>query len=731
MDDVSIWSQNWPWTPVPEDGEVSFVDSTCTLCPGGCGITVRKVNGRPVKIEGMAGHPVNNGGICILGLAGLQLLYGPTRVQTPLKRVGKRGEGKWQKISWAQAISEVVGQLKALRDKGDAHTVAGIVDGDRGTVPQLFERLLTAYGSPNFFRTPSVQDAYELTLHLMHGVQAMAGFDVENADFIISFGSGLIEGWGSPVNMFQANSRWQDSGKKVVQIEPNLSNTAAKADTWMPINPGTEAALALALAHVIIKQGGASDFVNNHAFGFSDWTDASGKKQKGFKQLVLNDYAPEQVAEITGVAPEKIEALAKQFMGAKRPLALGGRGQGQIPGSTKELMAIHALNALVGNINQPGGVWAVPEPDYIQWPDPEMDQAAADGIQQGRLDGAGSEETPHSRYLLNRLADAITSGQPYALNALLVAGANPCYSLPDATAVKAAFDKVPFVVSFSSYMDETAKNADLILPNHVFLERYEDIPAPSALHKPLIGLARPVVSPQCNTRHAGDVILKIAKGLGGSVDAAFPWGDYQSCLKETLGAKWQGMDREGFWVNGKFLPAGWDKAFDTPSGKFEFAVTALGNGEGTASAVLPAYEPVAPQGESSVFPLVMIPYDTMRLTNGYIGSPPFLMKTVPDTVLKGTDGFVEINPETAKKYKLNQGDVAELQTPKAKVTVRVHLYEGIRPGIVAMARGLGHTAYDEYLANKGVNVNVLMGPTEDPISGLDAAWGIRAKLVKA
>ncbi|MDX9787206.1 MAG: menaquinone reductase molybdopterin-binding-like subunit QrcB [Desulfobacterales bacterium] len=729
MDDVSIWSQNWPWTPVPEDGEVTYAHSTCSLCPGGCGISVRKVKDRAVKIEGMAGHPVNKGGICMLGLAGLQLLYGPTRVSAPLKRIGKRGEGKWQKISWREAIAEVVNHLSQLREKGEAHTVAGIMDRNRGTVPQLFERLLTAYGSPNFFRMPSVQDTHELVLHLMHGVQALAGYDVENADLIVSFGSGIIDGWGSPVRMFRANSGWKASGVKVIQVEPCLSNTAAKADIWVPINPGTEAALALGIAHVIIRENRASEFVAQYGFGFLDWTDENGKSINGFKTLVMAEYSPEKVAEITGVDANRIIELAQAVMKAKRPLALGGRGQGWTPGSTRELMAIHALNALVGNINQPGGVWAIPEPDYIRWPDPEMDQVAANGIQKGRLDGAGGQNNPYSRYLLNRLAQAVTDAKPYPVNALFVAEANPCYSLPDVKAVQAAFDKIPFVVSFSSYMDETAMNADLILPNHVFLERYEDIPAPAVMHQPIIGLARPVVSPQRNTRHLGDVVIEIAKGLGGSVASAFPWTDYMACMKEALGGKWERMAEDGFWINKGYTPPEWEKAFDTPSKKFEFSATALLNvSDAYPNAV---YQPVTLEGDKSFFPLVMIFYDSMRLSSGYVGSPPFLIKTVPDTVIKGADGFVEINPETARKQSLAEGDAAVLQTPKAKIRVRVHLNDGIRPGVLAMARGLGHTAYDEYLKNKGVNVNALKGVIEDPISGLDAAWGIRAKLVKA
>jgi anaerobic selenocysteine-containing dehydrogenase len=128
MDDSSIWTQMWPWTPVPEDGEISYVDSACSLCSGGCGITVRKIEERAVKIEGMKDHPVNDGGICPLGLSGLQLLYGPRRVKHPLKRVGDRGSGKWAKISWDSAIAEIVKILGKLRSNNQSHTV-GLISG--------------------------------------------------------------------------------------------------------------------------------------------------------------------------------------------------------------------------------------------------------------------------------------------------------------------------------------------------------------------------------------------------------------------------------------------------------------------------------------------------------------------------------------------------------------------------------------------------------------------------
>jgi menaquinone reductase, molybdopterin-binding-like subunit len=713
MDDSSIWTQMWPWTPVPEDGEASYVNSVCTLCPGHCGITVRKIDDRAVKIEGMKGHPVNDGGVCLLGLSGLQLLYGPTRVKTPLKRTGKRGQGKWKKISWKDALSEVVKKLGDLRSKDQPHKVGLISGSDRGTVPQLFDRFLTAFGSPNLFRMPSVQDSYELTLHLMQGNQTLPGFDLENADFILSFGSGIVDGWGSPVRMIRANSAWRNTGAKVIQIEPRLSNSAAKSDKWIPINPGTEAALALGLAHVIVKESlYHSEFVEKFSEGFMDW-----------QRLVLDKFDPDSVSSITGIDSRTILVLARGFANASNPLAVCGRGKGNIPGSLHESMSVHALNALVGNINKKGGVWAVAEPDYINWPEVEMDEIAAIGMQNERLDGAWSKTYPFTRYLLNRLPSVIHSEKYYPLEALFVAGANPLYTMADTKAVQSAFEKIPFIVSFSSYMDETAQNADLILPNHGYLERYEDVPTPAGFQKPVVGLSRPVVDHQFNTKHVGDIIIGMAKGLGGSVSAAFPWDSYLTCLKETLGGQWKQLIDKGFWYDPGFIPKGWDTSFDTDSGKFAFIAKDTGS--------MAQFTPVKIEGNKTNYPLILICYDSIRLANGFIGDPPFVLKTVEDSVLKGQDVFVELNPKTAGAIGLKEGQRAVLSTPKGTAEVRAHLFDGIMPDVIALPRGLGHTAYDGYLADKGINCNTLIGPVEDPDSGMDAAWGIRAKLVKA
>ena len=690
-DDSSIWSQNWPWTPVPRDGEYTSTNTVCTLCPGGCGISVRKVGDRAVKIEGMAGHPVNDGGVCILGLSGLQLLYGPTRVASPMKRVGDRGSGEWQTIAWDEAIQLLADKLTDIRAGGNPQNVACMAGPGRGTTHQLLDRFLQVYGSPNFIRMPSLEDSLELALYRSQGIVANAGFDVENADFIISFGAGIIEGWGSPVRMFRAKSKWQDSGARLVQIDSRQSITAAKSDKWVPINPGTEMTLALGLAHVILKE-------ERYRFDPFRFDDASFNR---FQRTVLANYSPDKVAAETGADPSTIISLARAFAKANRPLALCGRGQGRTPIATGEASAVLALNALVGSLGREGGMIAVPDMDYIQWPELEMDAAASAGQQAGRVDGADAD----AQCLAHRLTRAA-----YGLEVLMIAGANPLYSLPDTGAMKRAFANIPFIVSFSSFMDETAAFADLLLPNHHYLERFEDVTTPVGFPRQMLSLARPVVTPLLNTRHTGDVVIALAGAMGDPVSGAFPWDDYETCLIETLGDRFDALVDNVFIVE-EGLP---ETMVETDSGQLQLPV-----GE---------FVSVPAPGDAGQFPLILLPYDSMRLASGYVGDPPFMVKTLDDIVLKGKDAFVDVNPQTAGSLGLKEGARATLTTPVGKAPVRVHLSEGIIPGVVAMPRGLGHTAYDDYLAGKGQNINDLIGPVEDPDSGLDAAWGIRAKL---
>ena len=712
QDDLAIWTQMWPWTPDPIDGENTYVNTVSTLCRGGCGVTVRKVGERAVKIEGREDYPTNQGGICNLCASGLQMLYGPTRIPCPMKRVGERGANQWARISWEEAISMVAEQLGEIRQAGQPETVACLSSRKYGSMPGLLKRFMTAYGSPNFMTTPSMMDAYEMTLKRMHGVEGRVGFDLENADFVLSFGSGMIEGWGNTVHMIRINSHWKDTQAVIKQIEPRLSNTAAKADQWIPITPGTEGILTLGIAYVIIKESLYDyDFVNNFSAGFEE-----------FRNVVLSGYSPGNVSKQTGVDQSTIVTLAREFARARRPIAICGRGQGTVPGGIGEYVAVHALNALVGNINRPGGVWAMPRPEMDGWPEPILDASAETGLVKPRLDGAGTASFPFAEQLFNRVPGALMAGRPYPCKALLVYDANPLFSMPGVETVREALQQIPFIVSFASHMDETAMMADVILPNLTHLERWEDVAVTDGFHRPMFGLVKPVVAPQTDTMHTGDAFLQLAAALGGSLAASLPWDDYATCLQEGLSSLWTDLDEQGYWIDEGYQPDTWSFAFPTATGKFDFAAAG-----GNLKAL---FVPSQPDGDDGSYNLELIPYDSVRIANGPVGSPPFLIKIVSDQVLQGKTLLVEVNPETAHAAGFGEGDRAVLKTPLGSATVRVHLTEGLMPGLVAIPRGLGHTAYDSYLAEKGINANDLMGSVEDSASGLDAAWGIRASLVK-
>lgn len=714
-DDLSIWTQNWPWTPEPPDGAYAFEDSICTLCPGYCGISVRKVGERPVKIEGRQEFPGNNGAACPLCVSGLQLLYGNTRYKGPLARAGRRGEGRWKQISWDEAISQVTQQLGRLNKQAKPQSLVCISGSEIGVLPNLFKRLLTSCGSPNFLTMPDAFDTYSAMLNLMHGKDGVIGVDVENADYILSFGSGFLEGWGQAARMFRAKSMLKDKGGKFVQVEPRLSATAAKADAWIPAKPGTEAALALGLAHVIISKGLYNKrFVNDFSFRYNDYTDPEGKEITGFKNFVLNHYSPETVEKITGVSKDTIIKLAEEFANAGKSLAVCGKGKAGTPGAMQEFMAVHALNALCGNINRPGGVWAMDKPDYVRWDAPVVSGSAEKGLSSPRIDGA-----KEGAGRMHMLKQAFLNGKPYPAEVLFVLDADPCYHASDADKFKEALLKIPFIVSFSPYMNETSEMADLILPNHGFLERLEDTPAPVGFTKPMLGLAKPVVEPQYNTRHAGDLVLTLAASLGGEVADSFPWQTYEECLESTLGEAWETLREEGYLVNEDYKVPGWKNAFGTGNKRFSFPT----------KDAFPKDVPLP--GSTNAFPLVLLPFDSMRISTAPVVDPPFMIKTVPDTQLKQDDIVVQVNPGTAKSLGLKEGDFASLSTPNGESRVRVHLFDGIMPGVIAMPNGLGHTAGDKYSAGKGVNVNRLLGPSEDPVTGFDAAWGIRAKLAPA
>ncbi len=793
MDDVAIWTQNWPWVPVPPDGEFSHEKTVCNLCQGGCGIEVRKIDERAVKIEGRTDYPVNPGGICPLGMGGLQLLYNrDARYTSPMRRIGEKGSGKFIPVSWREALHELTVRLSYLRSAGKPETLVS-VDGNRTgtTMSAMIERFTSAIGSPNYVRVPTLEDTYSMGTFLMQGTEMPMAYDLENSDFILSFGSGLLEGWGAPGRMMNAwriiREKALEGNAKVVQVESRASNTASKADQWVTPRPGTDGALALGLAHVIIKNNWYNtQFINGESFGFNDWKSNDGKNRMGFKKMVLDQYSPERVADITGVKADQITSLAKSFSSANAPVAVYGKGKGILNGGLYEFMAVHSLNAMVGNFNKPGGILLPDALPLSSLPDIKPDAIALKGLKTARLDRAGTKEFPFAKSLINNLSETVLKGHTSPIDTLMIFSSNPAYTLPDNGIFREVLEKIPFVVSFSPFKDETSYMADLILPDHTYLEKIDDVIWPTGLQYPLYGLSNPVVKPVYDTRNSGDVIIQIAKKMGKAVNSDFPWDNFEEVLKtrakglfdaggglvasydgvpawkwqkqesipepdyDSFDDMWGKIKSGGFWYKPICFSNKRESLFKTPTNKFEFycnkinrafneysketfekrALENMGIGVEGDEISMPHYEEVSFPGRRSKYKLKMMPYDQINLASGWVPSAPFQYKTILDNQLLKNESFATINPKTASEYELEQGDSVLVQSIKGTLQVRVDLSEGAMPGIVYLPTGFGHTAYDEFIRGKGVNPNDIIQARKDPLSGHPLWWDTPVKISK-
>jgi anaerobic selenocysteine-containing dehydrogenase len=746
----------------PEPGPESWVASTCGQCFGGCGILVRKIGERAVKIEGNPANPVNRAGLCPLGQSSLQLLYNPDRIKQPLLRAGKRGEGKWETIDWDKAISILSGRLKEIRQKGEPHTLVLVSGKERGLLSGIFQRFLEAYGSPNFI-SGAPRDPMDIARRIMEGTERST-YDLENATYILSFGLNLLDGWRSPVRQMRAyaNMRQGRPGRRgrLIQVESRLSVTAANADEWAPINPGTEGVLALGLAHVMIREElYDKDFVRRHTFGFEDRVDEKGLWSAGFRTVVMEDYTLDRVAKITGVGADRVLRLGRDFASAEKPLALFG---GRSSNSSFSAMAVHSLNALAGNIGATGGALTEPRGPLPSWPAVAKDGLAQKGQAMPRVDQARKRE-PSAGNGLESLADAILSAKPYPVQALLVHGANPLFTASNRKKMAEALMKVPFLVSFSPFVDETAAFSDLILPDHIYLEKWDDEPGPRGLPFPYIGLRQPVVEPLYQCRHSGDVFLALAGELGGELAKAFPWKDVKECLLDrfkriyesgagtvaegefeapwikfleergwrypvaaTFEEFWEKLRAQGSWWDPAATRGGETRSFMTPSGKFEFTSSKVGRRQ-----PFPRYEAPRFFGDEKSYPFYLYVYTALALGEGSVANQPFLQEIVGPHVNMHWDSWVEMNPQTARRLGIKDGEWVFVESPSGKVKTRAKIYLGTMPGVVNIPLGQGHTAFGRWAKGRGVNPLDLIGEDYDQMSGLAVLLSTRVKVYKA
>ncbi len=677
---------------IPDNEYVPGLDywkaSTCAMCDAGCGIVVRTREHKANKIEGNPLHPVNRGALCARGQAGLQTLYNPDRIRGPLKRAGERGSGQFEEISWDEAIKILADKLRELKAQGRDYSSVFLTTEKRGVTAHVATRLMEAYGSMALLCNPLFSAQW---LDKTGNVARQPVFDIANSTYLLSFGARFLETWHSPVMYSLAYGEFRNArGKargKFVQIEPRMSLTAANADEWLPARTGTEGLVALAIAQVIAREG-LSRIPLSPDFAKS-----------------LEDFAPEKISETIDVPAEKLTRIAREFATAERPLAIDTASTGYL-GRTHDSWLI--VNALVNNFNKKGGAFL-----------PEQSAVTNEPLEKLRA------KKGFIRIDLSFCKDYLSMSEGKSI--LLIHQVNPLHVTPQ---ILETLKAIPFIASFSSFMDETTEMADLILPDHVYLESWDINSSYPTSASPVINLTQPVVKPEFDTRHTADVLLALSRELGGEVAAALPFASAEEIVKQVAGelsnrrGSIKAENSEDFQK--AFVERGvWTEDTEPkPQTTTETAPVTLPTAE-TLKSILSIWQQRAPLEESS---MELIVYEHTALGDGSFANLPRLQE-LPDPMTGVMWGsWVEINPKTAASLGIADGDLVEVTTQHGSVRAPAVIYPAIRPDTIAMPFGQGHTAYGRYAKNRGASVGLLLAPAQ-----IDAKveTSIRAKITKA
>ncbi|MBI4298950.1 MAG: molybdopterin-dependent oxidoreductase [Chloroflexi bacterium] len=668
---------------MPEDavtGLDNWYATLCRQCSTSEGVIVRVIEGRAKKVEGNPDYPINLGKHSACCEAGLQALYHPDRLRGPMRRVGERGSGEFQEISWEEALDELVAELKKYRGS-DADTVVLATDPLRGHLGMVAKRFADAYGARAMALEPVEQSVLRGAVKVVYGQEQLPDFDIENANHILSFGADFLSTWLSPVRF--AVKYGQFRGKRprgtFVQIESRFSATAANADEWVFIKPGYEGILALSIAQVIISER-LWDAKAPPAMTGGAWAQS------------VQSYSPENVAKDVGIAPERIRELAREFARRKPSLALGGDLPAAHTNGSSNLSAIYALNYLVGSVGNKGGIIFNPEPPLPELP----------------IGGGETYKQWHD------MADRLRSGRPKPVNLLLVRGINPVHSLANLD-FKDALNQVGKVVSFSSFMDDTTAMADLVLPEHVYLEDWgDDLPNPGPGYR-LVGIQQPIVRPLYNTRSFGDILLTLAQELG--MERQLPWGSFKEVLEdgaEKLFDMGKGSVKapgfKAFW-SGVLQRGGW------------WDVEAKSTAVAPVSPQLPEkVEKPSFAGSDGEYPFHLLPFQHPTLTDGRGAHLPWLQATPDPLTSTVWHTWIEINTVKAEEMGIKEGDVIAVESPHGTIEALAYPSRAVSPEVVCIPIGQGHTYFGRYAERRGSNVFAILAPEKNDKETGALAW---------
>jgi anaerobic selenocysteine-containing dehydrogenase len=669
-----------PYLVPPEDGSTpglaDYYASTCRQCPAGCGILVRISEGRAKKIEGNPLHPINSGKLCARGQAALQELYHPDRIRHPLKRTGPRGSGQYSKISWDEAFTTLLTHLNKLQESSQTDQLALMTPPLNGSLAILTERFMRSFGSqhhvawdllsPEWIRRGSLAS---------YGREIVPDYDLENTQYVLSFGADFLETHLSPVRYSKGFGSMRQARPTIrgrfTYAGARMSMTAASADRWLATRPGTEGFLALGLARELLASG-----------KFDREAVASAGIDPKELESLLADYVPQWVVKATGVTEKTFRATANDLKTIRPALAMAGESVAWQTNGLESVKAIQLLNVLTGSIDQAGGIF-LPSPTGL---------------------------ARQSSYA--ELRSFVRTMQEGKIKLALNWKSNLAFTAPATLGFNEALSNIPFLVSFSSFTDDMALHADLIMPDHSDLESWGDVMPDRGIRESVIGLLQPVVKPLHDTRPFPEVLLAAAQKIGGELAASLPWDSYPDMIKASVQSQLEGPQGEEFqqlWKKmqqqgGLFVQSGRKKQRSADKTKLPKRTTARFN------------------GNPNDFPLHLQVYFSPTFTDGRNAHLPWLQQ-MPDPMSTAVWGnWVEINPATARTRGIREGDLVEVSSPVGSIRLPPVIYPGIHPDVIAIPIGQGHSNFGRYAAGRGVNPLQILTDEMDKENTLPA-WG--------
>jgi anaerobic selenocysteine-containing dehydrogenase len=641
-------------------GETVWRPGVCRQCSAACGIQVRVVDGNAKKIEGNEAHPVNQGGVCALGHSLLQELYNPDRLLQPQQLAGTRGEGNLQPTSWDDALAAAVSALS-----GAAGNRIGIVASDgTGLTGGLWRRFASTLGAPapTFLEAPEAE-VERRAAQLALGVDDYPYFDIPNAELVLSIGAPFLDRWRSPVHYSHAYGEMRRARPtrrgRLVHAEARMSLTAANADVWLPIQPGTEGTLARALAGYMLENGDVS----------------AAARQRYERLFPSTPPALDEAATECDIRLDRLEEVAEELASTENALVMGG---GSAAGHTNGLYNVTAalgLNLLLDNLGQTAGVHAPTSFDLGQ------------GLSNGTV------STPV------QFAERLRGGE---IDVLIVADADPVHALPAGFGVADAISGVGTVIVLGSFLDDTAIHADILLPVSTELERFEAAEPGTTAGAPVVSLVEPVLEPEGESRHPGDILIDLAGGLGDTVAGEFPWDDFEELAEETVEAE---LAR---------LPGG--AAAEDAGDYFDAALEQGGIFGEATSATPPGPDGSGPQpaggrfeGTPNEFPFVLLPFESVRNGNGRGANRPWMQETPDPLSTVMWNCWVELSPHDAEELGIHDKDLLRITSPQGSIELHAVVDPAARPGVVSIPLGHGHRQYGRYAEGRGANVLDLVG----------------------